>query len=345
MIRIEKFHVHLDEFNLTDINLFIRENEFFILMGPTGAGKTVLLEAIAGLIPVKSGKILIGDTDVTKLPPERRGISIVYQDYALFPHFTVHENITYGLHFHRVGKQEQKTRLKRLVEQLNLAHLLHRRPETLSGGELQRVSLARALIIEPRVLLLDEPLSALDPGFREEIRMHLKQLHISSGVTFIMVTHDFAEALSLADTAAVIHNGKIEQTGSINDIFERPRSTFVADFVGIKNIFSVEYEKTAAVTGNIRIETGREWREKHGYIAIRPEDIVLSRSPFTSSMRNSFRGRVESVSDRGFFYEVGVRVGKIFFTSLVTKKSLYELRVHEGIEVYLAFKATAIHGF
>ncbi len=345
MIRIENLNVHLDEFRLTDINLTVRQNEFFILMGPTGAGKTVLLEAVAGLIPVKSGKIIIGNTNVTKLPPERRGMSIVYQDYALFPHFTVQENITYGLHFHRIGKQEQKQRLKKLVDQLNLTRLLHRRPATLSGGELQRVSLARALIIEPSVLLLDEPLSALDPGFREEIRMHLKQLHSSSGVTFIMVTHDFAEALSLAETAAVIHNGKIAQSGSISEIFEKPCSAFVADFVGIKNIFYVEYEKTAAITGDIEIETGREWPENHGYIAIRPEDIVLSRSPFASSMRNSFQGKVGSVSDKGFFYEVGVRVGKVFFTSLVTKKSLYKLRVHEGAAVYLAFKATAIHRF
>ena len=345
MIRIENLYVHLDEFSLIDINLTVRENEFFILMGPTGAGKTVLLEAVAGLIPVKSGKIVIGNTNVTKLPPERRGISIVYQDYALFPHFSVRENITYGLHFHRVGKQEQKQRLKRLVDQLNLPHLLHRRPSTLSGGELQRVSLARALIIEPSVLLLDEPLSALDPGFREEIRMHLKQLHSASGVTFIMVTHDFAEALSLAETAAVIHNGKIEQSGSISDIFEKPRSTFVADFVGIKNIFFVEYKKSAALTGDLVIETGREWPESHGYIAIRPEDIVLSGSPFASSMRNSFHGKVESVSDKGFFYEIGVRVGKVFFTSLITKKSLYELRINEGTDVYLAFKATAIHRF
>ncbi|MGQ9617293.1 MAG: ABC transporter ATP-binding protein, partial [Spirochaetota bacterium] len=249
MIRVKNLYVELKEFSLKNINISVERNQFFVLIGPTGAGKTVLLEAIAGLVRVKSGKIIIGKRDITHLPPEKRGISIVYQDYALFPHLTVYNNIIYGLHYHRVEKQEKNRRIKELVQQLNLDHLLHRYPGTLSGGELQRVTLARALVIHPDILLLDEPFSALDPGFREEIRMHLKRLHKTSNSTFIMVTHDFSEAISLGDKVAVINNGRIEQTGEINDIFERPHSKFVADFVGIKNIFLVNYKDTKAIIG------------------------------------------------------------------------------------------------
>lgn len=345
MIKIEKLNIDLDEFNLTDINLNIEENQFFVLMGPTGAGKTVLLEAIAGLVSVKSGRISIGKKDVTKLPPEKRGISIMYQDYALFPHLTVFENVNYGLHFQKMGKEDKKKRLEELGGKLNLSHLLKRYPLSLSGGELQRVALARALIIDPNVLLLDEPLSALDPGFREEIMNLLKKLHLSSGVTFIMVTHNFAEALALADQAAVLYDGKIEQVGTVKDIFQKPHSTVVADFVGIKNIFSGTYSGTKAIIGNILIETGRIPENSHGYIAIRPEDIVLSKGPLASSMRNSFKGKVTGIFDQGFFYEVHVRIESITFKSLITKGALLELKINEGKEVYVSFKATAIHNF
>jgi molybdate/tungstate transport system ATP-binding protein len=345
MIKIEDLNIRLLAFNLHNIKLEIGENEFFILMGPTGAGKTVLLEAIAGLVPIKSGKIIIGEKDITRLPPERRGISIVYQDYTLFPHLTVQDNITYGLHFHRTDKTKAKKDFSRLVEELNLSHLLRRLPTNLSGGENQRVALARALMVEPKVLLLDEPISALDPSFREEVRNGLKRAHQSSDITFFMVTHDFAEALSLADRAAVMNDGRIEQVGMMEDIFQKPRSTFVADFVGMKNLFAAQYKGTKAIIDNVEIELGRELPNTHGYIAIRPEDIVISRKSLTSSMRNSFRGKVAGVLDQGFSYEVHIQVGQVFFKSLITKRSLVELDIHEGSEVVLSCKSTAIHNF
>ncbi|MEA2040230.1 MAG: ABC transporter ATP-binding protein [Thermodesulfobacteriota bacterium] len=345
MIKIENLNIHLNEFNLRDINLNIKENEFFILMGPTGAGKTVLLEAIAGLIPTKSGTISVGNINITKLPPEKRGIGIVYQDQSLFPHLTVLDNITYGLHFHKIDKAQAEKELNRLVNDLNLNHLLRRLPLNLSGGELQRIALARALMVNPRVLLLDEPLSSLDTSFREEIRSGLKRLHKSSDVTFLMVTHDFAEALSLADRAAVMNNGKVEQEGTMEDIFKRPHSTFVADFVGMKNLFPVQFRDTKALTDSIEIELGRKPANSHGYIAIRPEDIVLSTERLTSTMRNSFMGTVKVISDQGLYYEVDVMVENVTFKSLITKSSLFELSIHEGINLFLSFKVTAIHFF
>jgi len=345
MIKIENLNIHLNEFTLRDINLSIKENEFFILMGPTGAGKTVLLEAIAGLIPVKSGTIFIQGRDVTKLPPEKRGISIVYQDYCLFPHMTVLENIKYGLHFHKLDNTLAEKRFDQLVGVLDVSHLLKRLPANLSGGELQRVAMARALMVNPRVLLLDEPLSALDPGFRSDLRSGLKRLHNSSNITFLMVTHDFAEALSLADRAAVMNHGKIEQEGTMEGIFKRPHSTFVANFVGMKNLFAARFLGTTALIENLKFELGRSPVNSHGYIAIRPEDIVLSTEKLTSTMRNSFIGRVNAIFDQGFYYEVDVIVEDVTFKSLITKNALFEMSIHEGIDLFLSFKATAIHHF
>jgi molybdate/tungstate transport system ATP-binding protein len=344
MIQVENLETRLSGFNLHEINLSIEEGEFFILMGPTGAGKTVLLEALAGLIPIKNGKILIGGKDVTRLSPEKRGIGIVYQDYALFPHMTVTENIKYGLHFHKLDREDAEKRLVKLMEELDLAHLENRFPLHLSGGELQRVALARALMVKPNVLLLDEPLSALDPNFREEIRHELRRLHRSSETTVLMVTHDFAEALSLADRGAVIHQGRIEQIGNMEEIFQRPSTQFVADFVGMKNIFEVQFDGEKAIIGNeLELDLGQPPPGNHGTVAIRPDDIVLTRKEFALNNRNSFKGIVTAVIDQGFYYEAHVQVGKVTFKSLVSKKSLLELKILDGTEVSLSFETTAIH--
>jgi molybdate/tungstate transport system ATP-binding protein len=343
MIRTEHLHVDLNPFHLRDITLTVEENDFFVLMGPTGAGKTVLLEALAGLIPIRSGRIWIGGREVTKLPPEKRGISIVYQDYALFPHLTVRENILYGLVYHKTERKEAQNRFHNLMESLNLTHLQDRFPTYLSGGEKQRVALARALIVKPGLILLDEPLSALDPGFRQEIRGIMKKLHESSGVTFLMVTHHFAEAISLARRGAVMNNGRIEQVGTIEDIFQRPASAFVADFVGMKNLFAARFKGTKALVGHLEIETGRPLPNGEGHIAIRPEDIVLSTEKIPSSMRNQFPGRVTGIFDQGFYYEVHVLADAVNFKSLLTKRSLFEMGIREGKEIFLSFKAVALH--
>jgi molybdate/tungstate transport system ATP-binding protein len=344
MIRIENLETRLSGFNLHEINLSIEEGEFFILMGPTGAGKSVLLEALAGLIPLKSGRIFIGGKDVTQLPPEKRGIGIVYQDYVLFPHMTVMENIKYGLHFNKLSKGETKKRFERLIEELQLAHLVDRIPLNLSGGELQRVALARALMVKPSVLLLDEPLSALDPNFREDIRHELKKIHRSFSTTFLMVTHDFAEALSLGSRGAVINQGKIEQIDNMEDIFQKPGTPFVADFVGMKNIFEAEFKGSKAIIGNeLEIDMDRQYSGNHGLIAIRPDDINIAKNVIALNIRNSFRGIVTAMIDQGFYFDAHVQVGKITFKSLVPKKSLLELKLFDGTEVLISFETIAIH--
>ncbi len=345
MIDIRGLKVHLGEFRLKDIDLSIEEGGFFVLMGPTGAGKTVLLEAIAGLVPVLGGSIVVGGRDITRLPPEKRGIGIMYQDYALFPHLTIESNITYGLRYHRHDRAAAGARFKKLVDDLGIGHLLHRHPETLSGGELQRSALARALMVEPRVILLDEPLSALDQGFREEIRLLLKQIHKSSHITFFMVTHDFSEALTLATRAAVMNSGTIMQTGTIRDIFQRPSSSFVADFVGMKNIFPAVFNGTTADLGALSVEVPRRHDNPSGYLAIRPEDIVISLDPLESSMRNSFTGIISGIIDQGFLYEVHVSVQALVFRSLVTKGSAVDLSLDIGTRAQISFKTSAVHMF
>ena len=344
MIRIENLETRLTGFNLNGISLSIEKGEFFILMGPTGAGKTVLLEALAGLIPVKNGKILIRGKNVTQLPPEKRGIGIVYQDYVLFPHMTVTENIKYGLHFHKFSEGEIKKRFSKLIEQLELIHLVHRIPLNLSGGELQRVALARALMVQPSVLLLDEPLSALDPNFRDDIRHGLKKIHQSSNTTFLMVTHDFTEAMSLGNRSAVMNNGSIEQLGNMEDIFQRPSTPFVADFVGMKNIFDAQFNGAVAIIGNeLQINMDRRAQAGHRYVAIRPDDITIKNGAVLFDKGNSLKGVIVATIDQGFYYEIHVQVEITTFKSLISKKDFVNMKLFDGDEVFLSFEKNAIH--
>ena len=202
MIELRDLRVDLPGFHLGEITLTVGRGEFFALMGPTGSGKTLILESVAGLVRADGGSILLNGRDVTSLPPERRGVGLVYQDHALFPHMTVTRNITYGRRYHGMDKAEGLRLARELMEILGLTRVADRKPANLSGGERQRTALARALACRPSVLLLDEPLSSLDPQFREDVRRNLADLHASAGTTFLMVTHDFVDALTLAGRAA-----------------------------------------------------------------------------------------------------------------------------------------------
>jgi molybdate/tungstate transport system ATP-binding protein len=343
MIDLQNLWVDCWTFRLQDITLKIEANEFFVLMGPTGAGKTVLLEAVAGLMPANRGKIIISGVDLTKAPPEGRGVGIVYQDFALFPHLTVLDNIRYGLRFHKIDPREAQARLQYLLETLRIADLQARYPLHLSGGEKQRVALARALIIKPKVLLLDEPLSSLDPGFRGEIRALLQALHKSSEVTFLMVTHNFADAFSLAGRAAVINNGKIEQVDTVANIFQKPRTTFVARFIGMKNLFEARFLSDKAHLGDLEITLAGTPLNGVRQVAIRPEDVVLQNPADSSPKENFFAGVVKGVVEMGFFAEVEVAVGQVVFRAAITKKNLVGQGIREGKPVTVSFEPTAVH--
>jgi putative spermidine/putrescine transport system ATP-binding protein len=218
------------------VDLRIEEGEFFTMLGPSGSGKTTLLRIIAGFERPDSGTVELGGTDVTRDPPYLRNVNTVFQDYALFPHMTVAQNVEYGLRVRRVPRGERRARAEKALEMVRLRDLGGRRPVQLSGGQRQRVALARAIVNEPEVLLLDEPLGALDLKLRQEMQIELKRIQREVGITFIYVTHDQEEALTMSDRLAVMNAGRIEQLGTPVDVYERPATEFVAGFIGVSNL-------------------------------------------------------------------------------------------------------------
>ncbi len=247
------------------VDLVIDEGEFFTLLGPSGSGKTTLLRMIAGFERPDAGRIELGGRDVTSLPPHLRDTNTVFQDYALFPHMSVAQNIGYGLRIKRIPGAERQRRVDRALRMVRLEGLGTRRPNQLSGGQRQRVALARAVINEPEVLLLDEPLGALDLKLRQEMQIELKQIQKEVGITFVYVTHDQEEALTMSDRVAVMSNGRIEQIGTPVDIYERPATEFVAGFIGISNLllrngvkFVVRPEKIRMLTEDEQPEPGMQ---------------------------------------------------------------------------------------
>lgn len=243
---------------VSELDLEVRSGEFFSMLGPSGSGKTTVLRMIAGFEAPTSGAIILNGKDVTKAAPFDRPVNTVFQDYALFPHLTIAENVAYGLKVAGVSKAERKTRVGEALEQVRLAHVADRTPAQLSGGQRQRIALARALILRPQVLLLDEPLGALDKQLREHMQVELQQIQREIGITFIFVTHDQEEALSLSDRIAVFHEGKIEQIGSPREVYEFPRTEFVAKFLGTTNLLTAE--QSASLLGEARAHSLRPER-------------------------------------------------------------------------------------
>jgi len=223
-----------------DVDLVIDQGEFFSLLGPSGSGKTTVLRMIAGFELPTAGAVLLDGRDVTHTPPYDRNVNTVFQDYALFPHMTVQENVEYGLKVKKVGRGDRRDRARDALDKVRLGNFGHRRPTQLSGGQRQRVALARALVNRPKVLLLDEPLGALDLKLREEMQVELKEIQRDVGITFVFVTHDQGEALSMSNRVAVFNQGNLEQVGTPREIYEYPATSFVAGFVGTSNVLSVE---------------------------------------------------------------------------------------------------------
>jgi putative spermidine/putrescine transport system ATP-binding protein len=240
------------------IDLEVAEGEFFTLLGPSGSGKTTLLRLVAGFERADAGRIELGGRDVTSTPPNQRETNTVFQDYALFPHMTVGENIGYGLRIKGVPRTQRRERVQRALRMVRLDGLDRRRPNQLSGGQRQRVALARAVINEPEVLLLDEPLGALDLKLRQEMQLELKRIQKEVGITFVYVTHDQEEALTMSDRMAVMSNGRIEQVGPPVEVYERPATEFVAGFIGISNVIERDGVRLVIRPEKIRILEGNE---------------------------------------------------------------------------------------
>jgi len=351
MIRIENLSKDLGEFFLRDVSLEINDGEYFMVLGPTGAGKTILLETIAGIYRADSGRIFLDEQDITDIPPRERNIGMVYQDYTLFPFLTVEDNIGFGLKSRKVSKREIKRRVDELANVMAVFHLLHRYPGTLSGGEQQRIAIARALIMEPKVLLLDEPLSALDTQTAERLRQELKNVHSIMNTAIIHVTHSFEEAFLLGSRMAVMDKGEIVQVGTPNEVFRKPESEFAAEFLGVGNLFQgesrVDNDIASIDVGGINIVSAT-LKPGSVHVSIRPEDILVSTKQIVSSARNSFKGKITTIVDAGTILRIAVDIGigiDIPFIVAITKQSFDEMNLKTGGEVYITFKASAVHVF
>jgi molybdopterin-binding protein len=272
---------------------------------------------------------------------------MVYQDYMLFPHLTVEKNIGFGLKAKRVSRSEAAVKIDRLAGLLGISQLLNRYPAILSGGEKQRAAIARALILEPEVLLLDEPLSALDDGTQDRLREELRRIHSFTGTTMVHVSHSFNEALLLGSRMAVMNRGEIVQVGEPGEVFRKPGSKFVADFMGVRNVFQgksvIEGEIAYVNVNGLRVASST-MKDGDVFMSIRPEDILLFPGYIESSALNSFRGRIEDISDTGTVVRIKVNAG-IPFTVAVTRRSLLDMSLRTGMEVFLTFKSTDVHIF
>jgi spermidine/putrescine transport system ATP-binding protein len=291
---------------LQPTNLEIEEGEFFCLLGPSGCGKTTTLNLVGGFVAPTAGEILIRGKNVNRLPPYRRAVNTVFQNYALFPHMTVRDNVGFGLKMARVAKRDASGRIEEALALVGLEQFSERLPAQLSGGQQQRVAVARALVNQPAVLLLDEPLGALDLKLRKRLQIELAQIHRDVGTTFVYVTHDQEEAMSMATRIAVMNEGRIEQVGTPPEIYHRPKSAFVADFIGESNFIDVEVgpEGTAALDNGAEVPAPARRTSGRATLMVRPESIQVQR--LAGANGAGLRGRIAQLSFLGSHIRVAV---------------------------------------
>ena len=345
MLRLQNISKQYKDFSLKNISFNVNKGDYFILLGESGAGKSIILETIAGLISPDSGSIMLDEKDITKEKIQHRGIGLVFQDHAVFPHYSVGENIAYPLHGLSLKPEVRKREVLTIAKQLSIDNLLQRRPDSLSGGELQRVALARTLIQKPRVLLLDEPLASMDSLLKAELRTLLRNIH-RNGQTMLHVTHDYEEALSLGSRIAVINNGEIVQEGTPTEVFQNPRSEFVAHFIGVKNFFPakiiVENGLTfAQINDSMRVRLITDSLQETGFLMILGEDILLSKSSIETSSVNNWQGEVVEVVPTARGIDVAIDIGMTIH-ALITPESLARLEIAEGKNCWIHIKATAV---
>lgn len=296
---------------LTDVSFYVRKNEFITLLGPSGCGKTTTLRLIGGFEQATKGKILFEEKNITDLPPYKRKVNTVFQKYALFPHLNVYDNIAFGLKVKRMKKNLIDKKVKEMLSLVNLKGFEKRSINSLSGGQQQRIAIARALVNEPEILLLDEPLGALDLKLRKEMQIELKRMQQKLGITFIFVTHDQEEALTMSDTIIVMKESRIQQIGTPEDIYNEPKNAFVADFIGestiIDGIMHEDYTVEFAGRKIKCVDKGFKEKEKVD-VVIRPEDIKV-----VSLEEGILAGIVQSVIFKGVHYEMIVKTDKHLF--------------------------------
>jgi len=337
---IEKSYL---DFSLKDISFQVEDGDYFVILGPSGAGKTQILEILAGMILPDEGAIILDGQEITFKKIQKRPFGLVFQDHAIFPHLNVRENIRYSLRSRRVGRQEAARLIEAIADDTEILHLLDRRPSSLSGGELQRLALARTLMRKPRFLLLDEPLASLDVSLRQGLRSLLKRLN-AEGQTIIHVTHDYEEALVLASKVVVLDHGRIIQSGPADQVFHHPESEFMARFTGIKNYFPAklyrEQDRQYGELANgqvIRLHTSEP--EGSGFVLVRGEDIFVTPDKLPTSATNQFAGIITAIIPSPFGFELLVDTGTVFYVN-ITRESLQNLSLRTGKEVWISFKAS-----
>ncbi|MGB4579613.1 MAG: ATP-binding cassette domain-containing protein [Methanoculleus sp.] len=349
MIEFDQVSLTLGSFRLNDVSLKIERGDYYFVVGPSGAGKTVILEAIAGLHRPESGRVLLRGDDITILPPEKRGVALVYQDYSLFPNMRVWDNIAYGLRVRGMRKKDARGEVAPLLERFGITHLADRYPGTLSGGEQQRVALARAVAVKPDILLLDEPLSALDPVTQEKFIDDLRRLHREDGFTIVQVSHSRREAHLLATRMAVIIDGSLADEGKAGVILNTPKNRDVASFIGIENILDGvvrvnENGHATVISGGLAFEVVTDVAAgERVTLCIQADDLVVAVGDGRhTSARNTLTGKVVSVVENGPIAEVKVDAGAML-TAVLTRRSVRDLALIPGMAVTLSVKATAIH--
>lgn len=345
MLRLIDINRKLGNFALSEINLEVTDGEYYVLLGRSGSGKTQLLELIAGLEHPDSGEIFLDNIEITRQRIQDRKIGIVFQDYAIFPHMTVFGNIAYPLRARKEDKKNIDEKVMKAAEAMNITHILMRSTEKLSGGELQRVALARTLITSPRLLLLDEPLSSLDTSLKDDLKRLLRTLN-KAGQTIIHVTHDYCDAISLAKRVGVIHNGKIIQEGSIEEVFSNPSNRFVARYAGIRNFFKVNILRENGLLFGV---TEHDTKFKlngvnppaNSLLLIKNDSIALNCNMSDDNKMNSIKGIVTEIIPSQFGLEVTIDAGDLFYINMAAADASKNKLV-ENKEVWLNIPSDAI---
>jgi len=347
-LRVEDMHINLGEFSLKGVSLEFERGEYLTVMGPTGAGKTILLECIIGFYRPEKGRVFLEGRDITDDPPEKRRIGIVYQDYALLPHMNVFRNIEYGLKKIDHDVESRKAKILGMAESLNIGHILHRKPATLSGGEQQRVALSRALVVEPRLLLMDEPLSALDPQTRHTTRALLRRTMRDRDITVLHITHDMDDVWALADKVAIMRDGRLEQHDTMQDVFNRPCSRFIADFVGATVfdgtvLHSNNGHSRVDVQGLVLSSVDHAQHGEKVRVALRPENVTVFRKrPEKASVQNLVEATLEDYYQDGILYRLFFRSGEVRIPAVVTSNAFQELNLERNSASFLGIKAVNV---
>ncbi len=346
-IKIAHLSIDLKDFQLRDVNLDIEKGDYVVIIGPTGSGKSVILETIAGFYTPETGKIILEGQDITYFPPEKRNMSIVYQDYMLFPHMTIYENIAYGLK-KTFDKGCIEKEVKHIARLLKIEHLLHRFPGTLSGGEAQRTAIARALVVKPRLLLMDEPFSALDVKTKKELRQLVKTALKEYQTTTVHVTHDLDDVWHLATKVVIMRQGKVLQVGPPEHIFANPTDNFVADFMGA-NTFKGKIIGEENGLSLLKLAEGIKLYSKdqgpigqEAIVAIRPEHILISPKSSFSHVSNVFCGRIINTKVQGHLVWLTLDIEGLYLKALLTPNAYELMGLNERGRVFVTIKSSNV---